>query len=134
MLTENGLPKAKPFPGDQGTAFHLNALTFFVLGYLTVTRLVWDPETAGTTESEPVGCFPSPGPSVLLTSAAVTVLTLLPSSGAACVNSDCWALACFCLLRRCAELLRYREKRLLGRGLVGFDGAGLETGLSAADS
>lgn len=58
-------------------------LTFFVLGYLTAARLACDPAMAATTASELISGFPSPGPSTGLTSAAITVLTVLPSSGVA---------------------------------------------------
>lgn len=67
-------------------------------------------------------------------SAVVNELTQLPSSGTAWESSACWELACFCLLNLCAELVRYREKRLLGRGLEGLAGAGLVTSFSGTAS
>lgn len=113
---------------------HLILFTFFVLGYFTAVRLDWDPVARIAVVSDPVNCLPSPGPSTLLTSVVVTKLAVLPSSGTACVSSACWELACFCLLSLCAELVRYREKRLFGRGLEGFAGAGLVTVFSGTAS
>lgn len=113
---------------------HLIIFTFLVLGYFIAARLDWDPAARVALWSDPVNCLPSPGPSTLLTSVAVTKLAVLPSSGTACASSACWELACFCLLSLCAELVRYREKRLFGRGLEGFAGAGLVTVFSGTAS
>lgn len=113
---------------------HSITFTFLVLGYFTAARFVWDPAARTAVGSDPVNCLPSPGPSTLLTSVAVTKLAVLPSSGTACASSACWELACFCLLSLWAELVRYREKRLFGRGLEGFAGAGLVSVFSGTAS
>lgn len=113
---------------------HLIIFTFLVLGYFTAVRLDWDPAARITVGSDPINCLPSPGPSTLVTSVAVTKLAALPSSETACTSSACWELACFCLLSLCAELVRYRENRLFGRGLEGFAGAGLVTVFSGTAS
>lgn len=109
-------------------------LTFLVLGYLDAARLTWDPVTDTTVGSHPVNCLFSPELSTFPASVGVTELLFPPSSKAACDNSACCAMACFWRFSLWAELVRYREIRLFGRGLEGFAGGGLGTGFSAATS
>lgn len=109
-------------------------LTFLVLGYLDAARLTWDPATDTTVGSDPVNCLFSPELSILAASVGVTELLFPPSSKAAWDNSACCAMACFWRFSLWAELVRYREIRLFGRGLEGFAGGGLGTGFSAAVS
>jgi hypothetical protein len=61
-------------------------------------------------------------------------LLLPPSSKAACDSSACCAMACFWRFSLWAELVRYREILLFGRGLEGLAGGGLGIGFSAATS
>lgn len=109
-------------------------LTFLVLGYLDAARLTWDPVTDTTVGSDPVNGLLSPELSIFPASGRVTELLLPPSSKAACASSACCALACFWRFSLWAELVRYREILLFGRGLEGLAGGGLGTGFSAATS
>lgn len=107
---------------------------FLVLGYLDAARLTWDPVTDITVGSDPVSCLFSPELSVFPASGGVTELLLPPSSKAACDSSACCAMACFWRFSLWAELVRYREILLFGRGLEGLAGGGLGIGFSAATS
>lgn len=110
------------------------SLTFLVLGYLDAARMTCDPVVDTTVGSDPVNCLFSPELSIFPASGRVTELLLPPSSKAACESSACCAMACFWRFSLWAELVRYREIRLFGRGLDGLAGGGLGIGFSAATS